>query len=108
MYEALEEEEMKNYLKKTAICMTAAALTVGSMTGCSKSMDGNKAVSTVNDEEIKLGTVNLLLRYQQAQTAQMYEMYFGGSTGIWSQVADEESGETYGDQTLIQNLYQSI
>lgn len=91
---------MKNYLKKTAICMTAAALTVGSMTGCSKSMDGNKAVSTVNDEEIKLGTVNLLLRYQQAQTAQMYEMYFGGSTGIWSQVADEESGETYGDQTL--------
>ena len=91
---------MKNYLKKAAICAVATTLAAGSMTGCSKNIDGNKTVSTVNDEEIKLGTVNLMLRYQQAQTAQMYEMYFGGSTGIWSQVADEESGETYGEQTL--------
>ena len=91
---------MKNCLKKAAIGVVATTLAVGSMTGCSKNIDGNKTVSTVNDEEIKLGTVNLMLRYQQAQTAQMYEMYFGGSTGIWSQVADEESGETYGEQTL--------
>ena len=91
---------MKSYFKKAVVCAAAAALAVGSMTGCSKNIDGNKTVSTVNDEEIKLGTVNLMLRYQQAQTAQMYEMYFGGSTGIWSQVADEESGETYGEQTL--------
>ncbi|MDO5390890.1 MAG: hypothetical protein Q4F24_07355 [Eubacteriales bacterium] len=91
---------MKNYLKKAAICAVATTLAAVSMTGCSKNIDGNKTVSTVNDEDIKLGTVNFMLRYQQAQTAQMYEMYFGGSAGIWSQVADEESGETYGEQTL--------
>ena len=68
---ALEEEEMKNYFKKAAVCAAAATLAVGSMTGCSKNVDGSKTVSTVNDEEIKLGTVNLMLRYQQAQTAQM-------------------------------------
>ena len=97
---------MKSYFKKAVVCAAAAALAVGSMTGCSKNIDGNKTVSTVNDEEIKLGTVNLMLRYQQAQTAQMYEMYFGGSKGIWSQVADEKSGETYGEQTLADVMEQ--
>ena len=51
---ALEEEEMKSYFKKAVVCAAAAALAVGSMTGCSKNVDGSKTVSTVNDEEIKL------------------------------------------------------
>lgn len=91
---------MKNYLKKAAVLTLAGVMTVGSMTGCSSNVDGTKTASTVNDEAIKLGTVNFMLRYQQAQTAQMYEMYFGGAAGIWDTVADEESGETYGEQTV--------
>ncbi len=91
---------MGNCLKKVAVLTLTGALALGTMTGCSKSLDGTKAVSTVDGEEIKLGTVNLMLRYQQAQTAQMYEMYFGATDGIWDTVADEETGETYGDQTV--------
>ncbi len=97
---------MGNFLKKAVVLTLAGTLALGSMTGCSKSLDGTKAVSTVNDEEIKLGTVNLMLRYQQAQTAQMYEMYFGATSGIWDTVADEETGETYGDQTVANVMEQ--
>ena len=97
---------MKNYLKKAAVLALAGTMAVGSMTGCSSNVDGTKTAATVNDEAIKLGTVNFMLRYQQAQTAQMYEMYFGGSSGIWDTVADEESGETYGEQTVTSVLEQ--
>lgn len=97
---------MKNYLKKAAVLALTGALAMGSVTGCSSNVDGTKTASTVNDEEIKLGTVNFMLRYQQAQTAQMYAMYFGSDAGIWDTVADEESGETYGEQTVTSVLEQ--
>lgn len=97
---------MKNYLKKAAALALTGALVMGSVTGCSSDVDGTKIASTVNDEGIKLGTVNFMLRYQQAQTAQMYAMYFGSDAGIWDTVADEESGETYGEQTVTSVLEQ--
>lgn len=97
---------MKNYLKKAALVTLAGTMVMGSMTGCGSSkVDGTQTISTINDEELKLGTVNFMLRYQQAQTEQMYQMYFGMSTdGMWSQVADEETGETYGDQSVKDGL----
>lgn len=99
---------MKNNIKRIAILALSGMLAAGSMAGCSKGVDGTKTVVTVNDEEIKLGTVNLALRYRQAQMIQTYDAYFGGSDGIWSKVIDQESGRTYGEETVRNTLDQII
>lgn len=98
---------MIKILKKAALAALAGAMTVTGLAGCSSNVDGTKTVATVNEEAIQLGVVNLMLRYQQAQTAQMYEMYFGGSSGIWDTVSDEKTGETYGEQT-VNNVMEQI
>lgn len=98
---------MIKLFKKAALAALAGTLVVSGLAGCSSNVDGTKTVATVNDEAIQLGVVNFMTRYQQAQTAQMYEMYFGGASGIWDTVADEDSGETYGEQT-VNNVMEQI
>lgn len=98
---------MRNYTKRIALGVLAGTLCLGTMTGCSEELDGTKTVATVNGEEIPMGIVSFMARYQQAQTAMMYEQYGLGSTnGMWETVADEESGETYGEQAVDQILEQ--
>ena len=90
--------DRKNIGKKIVVGCLAGTLAVTGLTGCSGKMDGTSVVATVNGTDIPLGVVSFMTRYQQAQTQQMYEMYFGGAdSGMWDQVADEESGETYGE-----------
>lgn len=87
-----------NIGKKIVIGCLVGTLAVTGLSGCSGKMDGTSVVATVNGTDIPLGVVSFMTRYQQAQTQQMYEMYFGGAdSGMWDQVADEESGETYGE-----------
>lgn len=97
---------MRKNIQRILVTAMAGALVLGSMTGCSRNVDGTKIVATINDEELKLGTISFMARYQQAQTAQMYEMYFGGTSNIWDTVADEETGETYGEQTVSEIMEQ--
>ena len=89
---------MKSIRKKVVLGCLAGALAATGLTGCSNKPDGTRVAATVNGEEIPLGVVSFMTRYQQAQTQAMYDMYFGGANAdMWDQVADQETGETYGE-----------
>ena len=89
---------MKYIKKKIALGCLAGALAATGLTGCSDKMDGASVAVTINGEKAPLGVVSFMTRYQQAQTQAMYDMYFGGTNdGLWDQVADEKTGETYGE-----------
>ena len=56
-------------LNKTAACgILAAALAAGTLSGCSKAIDGTKTVATVGDEKVTLGLASYMVRDQQAST----------------------------------------
>lgn len=93
--------------KKFVLGCLAGTLAVTGLTGCSSKLDGTSIVATVNGVDIPLGVVSFMTRYQQAQTQQMYEMYFGGAdAGMWDQVTDEDTGETYGESARSDVLEQ--
>ena len=99
------EEEMKEMAKRTAVVALAGVMSVGMLTGCgSKTLDGTKTVATVDGTDIPLGVVSLYVREQQQRTTAMYMSYMGSADNIWDQTADEDSGETYGDQAVTSSL----
>ena len=99
------EEEMKDMAKRTAVVALAGVMSVGMLTGCgSKTLDGTKTVATVDGTDIPLGVVSLYAREQQQRTTAMYMSYMGSADNIWDQTADEDSGETYGDQAVTSSL----
>ena len=99
------EEEMKEMAKRTAVVALAGVMSVGMLTGCgSKTLDGTKTVATVDGTDIPLGVVSLYAREQQQRTTAMYMSYMGRADNIWDQTADEDSGETYGDQAVTSSL----
>lgn len=93
---------MKTFAKKAGALILAAGLGLASLTGCGANdaaavLDGTKTVVTINDEEVKMGVLSLLTRYQQAQIYQIYSTYFG-TTNIFDMSMDESTGETYGEK----------
>ena len=93
---------MKKTVKRTAVAAMAGVMAASLLTGCGeKKLDVSATVATVNGTEIKMGTVSLAARYQQAQIEAMYLSYFGSATNIWDDAA-EEGEESYGDQTVTQ------
>lgn len=99
------EEEMKEMVKRTAVAALAGVMTVGMLSGCgSKELDGTKTVATVDGTEIPMGVVSLYARQQQKQTIEMYLSFLGSADNIWDQTADEETGDTYGDQAVTTAL----
>ena len=99
------EEEMKEMAKRTAVAALAGVMSVGMLSGCgSKTLDGTKTVATVDGTDIPLGVVSLYAREQQQRTTAMYMSYMGSADNIWDQTADEDSGETYGDQAVTSSL----
>ena len=96
---------MKEMAKRTAVAALAGVMSVGMLTGCgSKTLDGTKTVATVDGTDIPLGVVSLYAREQQQQTTSMYLSFMGSADNIWDQTADEDSGETYGDQAVTTSL----
>ena len=96
---------MKEMAKRTAVAALAGVMSVGMLTGCgSKTLDGTKTVATVDGTDIPLGIVSLYAREQQQQTTSMYLNFMGSADNIWDQTADEDSGETYGDQAVTSSL----
>ena len=69
--------------KKILSLLLAAAMGISALTGCGSSIDGKKAGATLDGEEISLGFMNFMARYQQA----IYDGQFSGmfGTGMWSQ-----------------------
>ena len=97
---------MKKIVKKTTVAALAGAMAVGMLSGCGDKVDGTKTVATVDGTDIPMGVLSLYAREAQAQTVAMYKMYMGSAGNIWSQVVDEESGQTYGEQAAGQFLEQ--
>lgn len=96
---------MKEMVKRTAVAALAGVMTVGMLSGCgSKELDGTKTVATVDGTEIPMGVVSLYARQQQKQTIEMYLSFLGSADNIWDQTADEETGDTYGDQAVTTAL----
>ena len=99
---------MKDLLKRTTIAALAGVLAAGMFTGCGeKKVDGTKTVATVDGTDVPMGVFSLFAREQQAQTIAMYQQFMGGSaSNIWSGVADEDTGETYGESAVKSALKQ--
>ena len=99
---------MKDLLKRTTIAALAGVLAAGMFTGCGeKKVDGTKTVATVDGTDVPMGVLSLFAREQQAQTIAMYQQFMGGSaSNIWSGVADEDTGETYGESAVKSALKQ--
>ena len=97
---------MSKAVKRTAVAALAGVMAAGMFSGCgsAKEIDGTKTVATLNETEIPMGVLSLFARQQQAQTAAMYMSFMGSSANIWDQTADEETGETYGDQAVQDSL----
>ena len=91
-------------LNKTAACgILAAALAAGTLSGCSKAIDGTKTVATVGDEKVTLGLASYMIRDQQAQTMSYYNMLMsqygvsGSASNVWDQKGDD--GKTVGESS---------
>lgn len=91
-------------LNKTAACgILAAALAAGTLSGCSKTIDGTKTVATVGDEKVTLGLASYMTRDQQAQTMSYYNMLMsqygvsGSASNVWDQKGDD--GKTVGESS---------
>lgn len=69
--------------KRLVPLLLAAAMGISVLTGCGNSIDGQKTGATLEGEEISLGFMNFMARYQQA----IYDGQFTGmfGTGFWSQ-----------------------
>lgn len=97
---------MKKIVKNTTVAALAGVMAVGMLSGCGKTIDGEKTVATVDGTDIPMGVVSLYARESQAQTVAMYKSFMGTADNIWSQTVDSESGTTYGEQARNQFLEQ--
>ena len=98
---------MKKIVKNTTVAALAGVMAIGMLSGCGeKKIDGEKTVATVDGTDIPMGVLSLYARSSQAQTVAMYKSFMGSADNIWSQVVDEESGETAGEQAKGQFLEQ--
>lgn len=97
---------MNRFTKKIVVLGTACVMCLAALTGCGNSIDPDKVVAKVGDEEITLGAANFFARLQQAS----YETYYAGMMGttgedMWNQT--DGSGASYQDTVkdgLMDNL----
>ena len=97
--------------KKLAAAGLSVIIAGSLLAGCGSTadtaqIDGTKTVVTINEDEVQLGTLSFLAKYQQAQMYAVYTAYFGAAE-IFDMVMDESSGETYGE-TLKGSALDSI
>lgn len=73
------KEDRYNESEKVIAMLLAATLSVTAFTGCS--INKTATVATLDKEDIKLGLVNFMIRYQEAGYDDMYIQYMG--EGYW-------------------------
>lgn len=100
-----EYGENKMKAKKIIALLLAATLSMTAFTGCS--INKEATVATLNDEDIKLGIVNFMIRFQEAAVDDIYMQYMGeeywnkSMTGTdtvletWKENAIEQAHELY-------------
>lgn len=99
------KEDRYNESEKVIAMLLAATLSVTAFTGCS--INKTATVATLDKEDIKLGLVNFMIRYQEAGYDDMYIQYMGegywdktvsGNNTVletWKKNAIEEAHELY-------------
>lgn len=70
--------------------LMAAVLGVSALSGCGNSIDANKTGATLDEQEISLGFMNFMARYQQAFYDGQFSSMFGEDQNIWGQNFFEE------------------
>ena len=90
--------------KKILPLLLAAAMGISVLSGCGNSIDGNKTGATLDGEEISLGFMNFMARYQQS----IYDGQFSGmfGTGFWSQDLFGEGTDT--ETSVKKNVAENI
>ena len=73
--------------KKLAAAGLSVVIAGSLLAGCGSpvdtaQIDGTKTVVTINEDEVPLGTLSFLAKYQQAQMYAMYTASFGGMFGV--------------------------
>ncbi len=67
--------------KRLTAILLAGVMTASVLTGCG--INKNATVATLGEQDISLGVVNFICRYQQAVTDDLYTTYFGED--VWNQ-----------------------
>ncbi|MDO4623495.1 MAG: peptidylprolyl isomerase [Eubacteriales bacterium] len=98
---------MNRWNKATAAGILAAVLAASSLAGCG-SAKGTDTALVINGENVSLGTVEMMTRYQQAETTSLLTMYGLAQQGsVWaSQYSAATSTEEA--QTFGQNLKKDV
>ncbi len=78
--------------KKLAALVLAGALCLSAFTGCG--IDASKTVATLGEQEVSLGVVNFMCKYQKSSYDDVYSGYFGED--FWSQ-------DLYGSGTTMED-----
>ena len=84
-------------IKKLMALFLAGALTVSDFIGCG--VDKEATVATLGEQEISLGLVNFMSRYQQAMISDSYVYYFGKD--VWTRDISG-NGTTMEEDTINQ------
>lgn len=86
-----------NKFTKFAVCaVLTASMGMTALTGCDKQLNGTEVVATCGEDQVSLGTANMLLRINQVQMESYYSMLGASGSALWNQPAEE--GKTYGDE----------
>lgn len=80
--------------------LLATVLGVSALTGCGNSIDANKTGATLDGEEISLGFMNFMAKYQQAIYDGQFSSMFGDQQDVWSQ---DLFGEGTNTETSVKN-----
>ena len=88
----------------TALLLTAV-LGASILTGCGKGIDEKKTGATLDGQEISLGFMNFMAKYQQAIYEGQFSAMFG-STDFWSQ--DMMGDGTDMETSVKKNVAESI
>lgn len=111
----------KNIIKRTMVCVLAATMLVGSMSGCStkkqekgkkeeSKKDDSKTIITIGDEKYTLADLMYYV-YSEEETgalySQVYEQFYG--TDYWEtkiEENDNKTGEKVAKDNIINNVEQ--
>lgn len=83
--------------KKVTAILVAAAITATAISGCG--LNKKATVATMGDQEITLGIVNFMCRFQQAAMDDMYGQYFGSTYPDYWNTDIQGQGSTMADTT---------
>lgn len=93
-------------VRKLLPLLMAAVLGVSALAGCGNSIDADKAGATLDGQEISLGFMNFMARYQQAIYDGQLSSMFGDQTDTWSQELFEQG--TDAETSVKNNVADSI